>query len=136
MQLRRYVLGGAQIPPDLSAASPLTFPTSIHRLDSAVSSNTMQFSFTLERQVAKKTNARVNYAGARGVQQLRSRDSNAPLPPGFVSRRRESECPAQHRIGRPRRRNSLEITLRGDIAPRVTGLAQYVFGRRWRIRGG
>jgi hypothetical protein len=99
--------------------------------------NTMQFSFGVERQLAKKTTLAVNYVGARGVQQLRSRDANAPLPPAFAARPdvsvtvvREIES-AGRVVG-----NSLEVTLRGDITPRVTGMAQYVFGRMMTDVGG
>ena len=137
-QLRRYVLSGVQIPSDLSAGSPLSFPTSIHRLDRGVQlPKTMQFSFGLERQLAKKTTLAVNYAGTRGVQQLRSRDANAPLPPNFAARPdlavnvlREIESAGRVEA------NALEVTLRGDIAPRVTGMAQYVFGRTSADTGG
>lgn len=137
-QLRRYVLSGAQIPPDLSEGSLLAFPTSIHQLERGVQlPNTMQFSFGMERQLAKKTTLAVNYVGTRGVQQLRSRDANAPLPPGFASRPDLSvnvlrEIESAGRV----EANALEVTLRGEIAPRVTGMAQYVFGRTRTDTGG
>ncbi len=136
--LRRYVLSGAQIPPDLSEGSLLAFPTSIHQLERGVQLPAMmQFSFSVERQLAKKTLITVNYVGTRGVQQFRSRDANAPLPPGFAARPnsevnvlREIES-AGHMEG-----DALEVTLRGGIAPRVTGMAQYVFGRTNADTGG
>jgi outer membrane receptor protein involved in Fe transport len=137
-QLRRYVLSGAQIPGDLGAGSLAAFPTSIHRLDRGIElPNTMQFSFGAERQLRKKTTLAVNYVGTRGVQQLRSRDANAPLPPGFAARPDASvnvlrSIESAGRI----EANSLEVTLRGDIAPRVTGMAQYVFGRTRTDTGG
>ena len=78
----------------------------------------MQFSLGFERQLAKKTTLAVNYVGTRGVQQFRSRDANAPLPPGFApgptppsTSLREIES-----AGRVEG-NALEVTLRGDIAP-------------------
>ncbi len=137
-QLRRYVLSGAQIPPDSSPGSLLSFPTSIHRLETGVElPNMMQFSFGMERQLARKTTLAVNYVATRGVQQLRSRDANAPLPPNFAARPdgtvnvlREIES-----AGRVEG-NALEVTLRGDIAPRVSGMAQYVFGRTMTDTGG
>ncbi len=137
-RLRRYVLSGAQVPPDLSEESLLAFPASIHRLARGVQlPDTMQFSFGMERQLAKKTTLALNYVGTRGVQQLRSRDANAPLPPGFAARPdpsinvlREIES-AGRVVG-----NALEVTVRGDIAPRVTGMAQYVFGRTMTDTGG
>lgn len=132
VQLRRYVFSGA-IPSDLSL-----FPTSIHRLDSRVQlPDTMQFSMGFERQLAKKTTLSVNYIGTRGVQQLRSRDANAPLPPDFAAR------PDPHvnvlrnieSAGRVEG-NSLEVTIRGDLGPRISGMAQYVFGKTMTDTGG
>ena len=137
-QLRRYVLSGAQIPPDLSADSLLPFPTSVHRLERGVElPNIMQFSLGMERQLAKKTTLAVNYAGTRGAQQLRSRDANAPLPPGFAARPDSlvnvlRQIESAGRVGT----NALEVTLRGEIAPRVTGMAQYAFGRTMTDTGG
>jgi hypothetical protein len=97
----------------------------------------MQFSFGMERQLARKTTLAVNYLGTRGVQQLRWRDANAPLPPGFASRPDLSinvlrEIESAGRV----EANALEVTLRGEIAPRVTGMAQYVFGRTRTDTGG
>jgi outer membrane receptor protein involved in Fe transport len=125
VQLRRYVVSGA-VPPDLSQ-----FPASLHRLDSQVQlPNTMQFSLGLERQLAKKTTLSVNYVGTRGVQQLRSRDANAPLPPGFNVRSdpRVNVLRNIESAGRVEA-NSLEVTVRGDLGPRLNGMAQYVFGK-------
>lgn len=132
VQLRRYVVSGA-IPPDFSL-----FPTSIHRLDSRVQlPNTMQFSLGLERQLAKKTTLSVNYIGTRGVQQLRSRDANAPLPPDFAARP-DSRVNVLRNIESAGRveANSLEVTVRGDLGPRVSGMAQYVFGKTMADTGG
>ncbi len=132
VQLRRYVVSGA-VPPDLSQ-----FPTSIHQLDSQVQlPNTMQFSLGLERQLAKKTTLSVNYVGTSGVQQLRSRDANAPLPPGFNARP-DPQVNVLRDIEPAGRveANSLEVTVRGDLGPRLTGMAQYVFGKTMADTGG
>jgi hypothetical protein len=97
----------------------------------------MQFSFGLERQLAKRTTLTVNYIGIRGVQQMRSRDVNAPLPPAFESRPdagvsvlRSIES-AGRVVG-----NSLEVNVRGDLGKRVNGMAQYVFGKTMADTGG
>jgi hypothetical protein len=132
LQLRRYVLNGP-IPADLS-----TIPASVHRLESGVQlPNTMQFSFGAEHQVAKKTTLSVNYVGTRGVQQLRSRDANAPLPGDFSARpnTRISVLRQIESAGRVEG-NSLEVNLRGDLGRRVNGMAQYVFGRTMTDTGG
>jgi hypothetical protein len=131
-QLRRYVISGA-IPPDLSQ-----FPSSVHRLDPLVQlPNTMQFSLGIERQLAKKTTLSVNYIGTRGVQQLRSRDANAPLPPDFAARP-DSKVNVLRDIESAGRveGNSLEVTVRGDLGPRISGMTQYVFGKSMADTGG
>lgn len=132
VQLRRYVVSGA-IPPD-----PGQFPTSIHLLDSRVQlPNMMQFSLGVEHQLAKKTTLSVNYIGTRGVQQLRSRDANAPLPTAF-SERPDSSVNVLRNIESAGRveGNALEINVRGDLGPRVSGMAQYVFGKTMSDTGG
>lgn len=132
VQLRRYVVSGA-IPPDLS-----DFPTSIHRLQDGVQlPNTIQFSLGIERQLAKKTMLSVSYIGTRGVQMLRSRDANAPLPPGFNIRpdRRVNVLRMIESAGRVEA-NGLEVNLRGDLGPRINGMVQYVFGKTMSDTGG
>ncbi|MBL8234050.1 MAG: TonB-dependent receptor, partial [Bryobacterales bacterium] len=109
IQLRRYVVSGAA-PSDLSS-----FPTSIHQLAAATGlPNTMQFSAGAERQLAKRTTLSVNYVGTRGVQLLRSRDANAPLPPGFGSRP-DSRVNVLREIESAGRleANAIEVNLRG-----------------------
>jgi outer membrane receptor protein involved in Fe transport len=131
MQLRRYVLSAAQIPPDLSDDTLLAFPTSVHRIGGGTElPNTMQFSFGIEQQLAKNTTMAVSYVGTRAVQQFRSRDANAPLPTQFASRP-DSTLNVLREIESAGRMesNGLEITFRGNLAPRVTGMAQYVFSR-------
>jgi outer membrane receptor protein involved in Fe transport len=131
-QLRRYVFSGL-IPQDLTL-----IPTSVHRLEPDVQlPNTMQFSFGVERQVAKKTTLTLNYVGTRGVQQLRSRDANAPFPPDFAVRPNVAinvlrQIEAAGRVSG----NALEINLRGDLGRRVNGMVQYVFGKTMADTGG
>lgn len=132
VQLRRYVFNGP-IPADVSA-----FPTSVHRLQDHVQlGNTMQFSVAAERQLAKKTTLSVAYVGTRAVQQFRSRDANAPLPPDFGARAdpRLNVLRIIESAGRAAG-NSLEINLRGDLAPRFNGMVQYVFSKNLADTGG
>lgn len=134
IRLRRYVLTGAQ-----AALGPVASePSSIHRLAGEIQlPNTMQFSFGVERQVTKKTMLSANYVATRGVQQLRSRDANAPLPPSFAVRP-DPAVSLLRRIESAGRvtSNALEINLRGDLGPRVNGMVQYVFGRTLADTGG
>jgi hypothetical protein len=97
----------------------------------------MQFGASIERQLSKRSLLSIAYSGTRGVQQFRSRDANAPLPPSFV-RRPDPLVNVLRFIESAGRLegNSLEATLRGDIAPRVTGMAQYVYGKTMTDTGG
>jgi outer membrane receptor protein involved in Fe transport len=134
-RLRRYVLNNPQTVP---SPVPSSFPTSVARLEpGAELPKTMQFSFGVERQLSKETTLAVNYVGIRAADQLRSRDGNTPLPPNFgerpdpglnVLRWIESASRLES--------NSLEVTVRGALAPRVSGLAQYVFGKTLTDTGG
>lgn len=137
-RLRRYVLTAGEIPSDIHSARLDLFPTSVHRLSSGVElPDTMQFSAGVERQLAARTTLAVNYTGVRGVQNLRSRDANAPLPPVFGPR-------PDGRFGMVRviesagrlEANSLEITLRGQFRSRHTVMAQYAFGKAQSDTGG
>ncbi|MBI4463240.1 MAG: hypothetical protein HY647_00915, partial [Acidobacteria bacterium] len=72
---------------DLSQPFPETFPTSVHRLEpGAELPNAMQFGAGAEYQLTRGTTLAVHYVGVRAMQQLRSRDGNAPLPPDFAVR--------------------------------------------------
>ncbi len=134
-RLRRYVLND---PETIPAAVPSSSPTSVTRLERGVElPKTMQFSFGVERQLGKETTLAVNYVGVRAVDLLRSRDGNAPLPPAF-SARPDPALNVLRWIESASRMesNSLEITVRGVIGPRVKGLAQYVFGKTRTDTGG
>jgi hypothetical protein len=110
------------------------------RFDSALREPyTLQYSFSLERQLAKRTTLAVTYYGSVGVHLFRSRDINAPLPPLYapsvvpdpafgVIRNIES-------TGR-QSGNSLEITLRGQMFRRFAGLIQYTLNRTDNNTGG
>jgi hypothetical protein len=137
-QLRRYVLSAAAVPGDLSGFTGLGVPTSLHRLEPSIElPGVLQFSASLERQLTKRSVLAVTYTGARGVQQFRSRDANAPLPPSFLSRP-DSSLNVLRQIESAGRLegNSLEVTVRGDIAPRLSGMAQYAFGKTMTDTGG
>lgn len=131
--LRRYVLSGAQIPED-----PRGFPSSVAELQSGIQlADAMQFSVGYERQLTRKTTLAVNYVGTRTVQLLRSRDANAPLPPAFAARPNPS-ANVQRMIESAGRleSNALEVTVRGDLARRLSGLVQYAYGKTMNDTGG
>ncbi len=127
VRLRRFVITGDSGPaPGITRLAPgIQLP------------EVLQFNAGIERQVAKKTTLAVNYVGTRAWYQLRSRDGNAPLPPTFaarpdprfsVLRTIESACRMES--------NALEVTLKGTLGPKITGLAQYNFGRTLADTGG
>ena len=138
VHLRRYVVSGASIPVNPPVADGPGVPTSIHQLEPAIQlPGVVQFGASLERQLTKKSLLAITYIGTRGARQFRSRDANAPLPPSFSDRPnpavnvlRQIES-AGRMVG-----NSVEVTVRGDIAPRVNGMVQYVFGRTMTDTGG
>ncbi len=138
VQMRRYVVSAASIPLDLGSFDGTALPPSIHRLEPAVQlPGIVQFSASIERQLRKRSLLSIAYTGTRGVQQFRSRDANAPLPPSF-SNRPDANVNVLRFIESAGRleSNALEVTLRGDIAPRVSGMAQYVFGKTRSDTGG
>jgi Carboxypeptidase regulatory-like domain/TonB dependent receptor-like, beta-barrel len=100
---------------------------------------TIQYSFSLEQQLARRTTLAVTYYGSVGEHLFRSRDINTPLPPLFaptvlpnpafgVIRNIES-------VGR-QSGNSLEIMLRGQVTRYFTGLVQYTMSRTNNNTGG
>jgi hypothetical protein len=90
----------------------------------------LQYSASLERQLAKATSASITYIGSRGFDQFLSRDINAPHPPLFTSRPdptsgvvREIESTGKMVA------NSLQVTLRGQVTHFVYTQAQYTLSQ-------
>jgi len=137
-RLRRYVITDPPFSADALAALLPLLPTSVVRLEPGIQlPQLLQFSVGLERQLAKKTTLALNYIGTRGWYQLRSRDANAPLPPEF-SGRPDARFNVLRWIesGSRVEANALEVTLRGNLGPKVTGLVQYTFGKTLTDTGG
>lgn len=127
-RLRLYVLPNPGFPDPLNAGASLTAqPVSVTRLEpNIIIPYTMQYSLGIEHQLWKATTLAITYLGSRGVNQFRSRDINAPLPPNYLTRPdptigvlREIES-----AGR-RTSDSLEVTFRGNVTRYFTGMAQY-----------
>jgi hypothetical protein len=121
------VLVNPGFPDPLSGGSLTAQPVGITRLDPNVNLPLLvQFSLGVERQLQKSTSLAITYFGARGFDQFRSRDINAPLPPAYATRPdasigvlRQIES-AGRRVG-----DSLEVTLRGNVSRFFNGMAQY-----------
>jgi hypothetical protein len=115
-------------------------PVDLVRFDNALRGPyTIQYSFSIERQLAKRTSLAVTYYGSVGNHLYLSRDINAPLPPLYnsaivpnpafgVIRNIES---GGRQLG-----NSLEVTVRGQLTHYFTGLIQYTLSRTYNNTGG
>jgi hypothetical protein len=113
-------------------------PTSTIQFDPAIREPyTIQYSFGVERQFKKQTTIAVTYSGSRGIDLFRSQDINAPLGPDYLTvpnpalgfvRQIES---AGRQAG-----DSLNITVRGALTHRLTGLIQYTLSRTENNTGG
>ena len=127
-KLRQYVLVNPSYPDPfggngISAAQPV----SVTRLDPNINiPYTLQYSFSIERQLRKSTTLAITYSGFRGWDQFRSRDINSPLPPDYSVRPDPSIGVLRQIESRGRRTSgSLELTLRGNVTRFFNGMAQY-----------
>ena len=124
----RFVITDPGYPNPLAAGQVLAAqpPSVVQFAPDVVIPALLQFSASLERQLAKGTSASITYTGSRGYNQFLSRDINAPLPPLFASRVdpargvvREIESTGSMRG------DSLQFTLRGKLTHLVNASAQY-----------
>jgi hypothetical protein len=131
-RLLRYVLNTPSYPAVFSAQDLAGQPVArVVRDPAAGLPLMMQFSGGIERQLARQTTLAITYIGLRGVQQFRSRDLNAPTPETGFAARPDARYNIVRNIESSGRieSNALEVTLRGTLAPKVTGIAQYTFGK-------
>jgi carboxypeptidase family protein len=131
-RLLRYVVTDPDYPTAFAPGGSLAVePPGIVRFAPDISIPfSLQYSVSVERQLRKGTSASVTYTGTRGFEQFRSRDINAPLPPLYLSRPdpaygviREIESAGRART------NSLQVTLKGQLAPRSSGSIQYTLSK-------
>jgi len=137
-QLRRHVISDPPFPPPDWSNILARLPSSVTRLGTGAElPEVFQFNLGIERQLSKKTVLAINYVGTRGSHQFRSRDGNAPLPPEFA-RRPDPQVNVLRFIESASRLegNALEVTITGDLGPKITGLAQYTFGKTLNNTGG
>ena len=127
-RLRQYVILNPTYPDPLSANGTFAAqPVSVTRLEPNINiPYTIQYSLSLERQLRKSTTLAITYLGSRGLDQFRSRDINAPVPPGYSARPDFSVGVLREIESKGRRvTDSLEITLRGNVTRFFNGMAQY-----------
>jgi hypothetical protein len=131
-RLMRYVINDPAYPIAFSGGQSLAAqPSSIVTFEPGVVIPSMlQYSVSLERELRRGTSASATYTGTRGYNQFRSRDLNAPPPPFYQARPdpahnvvREIESEGQSRG------DSLQLTLKGKLAPRSTGSVQYILSK-------
>jgi hypothetical protein len=131
-RLLRYVVTDPGYPSAFAPGGSLAVePPSVVRFAPGITIPfSLQYSVSVERQLRKGTSASATYTGTRGFEQFRSRDINAPLPPLYLSRPdpafgivREIESAGRSQT------QSLQLTLKGQVAPRSTGSIQYTLSK-------
>jgi Carboxypeptidase regulatory-like domain/TonB dependent receptor len=117
--------------PFQSAAVAAAQPPSIVRLASDVQiPRTFQYSLGVDHQLRKATTLSVTYIGARGYHLFRSRDTNAPPPPFYLSRPDPTYGVVREIESNGRQQSdSLQLTLRGKMTPWFSGQMQYTLSR-------
>jgi hypothetical protein len=126
-RLRQYVIVNPAYPDPFVNGTIAAQPVSVTRLQPDINiPYTVQYSFSLERQLQKSTSLAITYLGSRGLSQFRSRDINAPVPPSYATRP-DSSIGVLREIESAGRRtsDSLEVTLRGNVTRFFNGMAQY-----------
>ena len=130
--LVRYTVTDPGYPSPFAAGAPLSAaaPGIVVFEPGIVLPSLLQYSVSVERELRKGTSASVTYTRSRGYDQFRSRDINAPLPPTYGSRPdpryavvREIESESQYRS------NSIQVSVKGRLAPRFAGSIQYTLGK-------
>jgi hypothetical protein len=127
--LRQVVLTNPAYPATIAPTDPI----SITRLDPTLHiPYSAQFSGAVERQLAKGTTLTATYWAMRGVSLFRSRDVNAPPPPHYLERPNPAySVYRQVESTGHLESDALEVTFRGSITPRFTGMIQYTLGRAY-----
>ena len=137
--LRNILITDPSYPnPFFDTGSLNALPTDVVRLDPTVREPySIQYSFAVERQLAKRTTLAFTYSGSRGIGLFRSRDINAPLGPDYLVRPNPA-LGVDRQIESSGRQtgNTLDITLRGDMTHYLSGLIQYTLSKTYNNTGG
>jgi hypothetical protein len=130
--LLRYTITDPGYPSPLPPGAPAaaTPPGIVVFEPGIVIPSMLQYNVSVERELRKGTTASVTYTHSHAFNQFRSRDINAPLPPSYAARPdpryavvREIESEAMYAS------DSLQVSLKGKIAPRFAGSVQYTLGK-------
>jgi len=129
VNLLRFIVDNPNYPVDPLKLSQA--PTSLVTLDPhARIPYVVQYSLGIEHQLTPKATLSATYVGTRGIDQFRSIDANAPLPPSYqafpnpnLGQVREIQSEGYLKA------NSLELTFRGKVNRYFSGQVQYTYGR-------
>ncbi len=136
--LLRYVLLDPGFPVPLQSGQTLASqPVSTVQLAPDVTiPYTVQYSAGVERQLRPKTTLAVTFIGSRGVDLFRSRDINAPVPPGDTRPDPTRGVVRQIESAGKLNAATLQLTLRGQLTRWFNGSAEYSFGRAYNDTSG
>jgi hypothetical protein len=136
--LLRFIAGKRLVSYPINPAVLSQVPTSIVSLDPrARIPYVLQYSIGIEHQLTQKTTVAVTYIGSRGMNQFRSIDANAPLPPSY-------QLSPHPNLGQVRemqsegylKGNSLELTFRGKLNRFFSGQVQYTLSKNYNNTSG
>jgi hypothetical protein len=131
VNLLRFIVGQPLVTYPINPAALAQVPTSVVTLDPrARIPYVVQYSLGIERQLTPKATISATYVGSRGIDQFRSIDANAPLPPNYLTIPNSS-------LGQVRemqsegylKGNALELTFRGKVNRYFSGQVQYTLNR-------
>jgi Carboxypeptidase regulatory-like domain len=138
VNLLRFIAGKRLVSYPINPAVLSQVPTSIVSLDPrARIPYVLQYSIGIEHQLTQKTTVAVTYIGSRGMNQFRSIDANAPLPPSY-------QLSPHPNLGQVRemqsegylKGNSLELTFRGKLNRFFSGQVQYTLSKNYNNTSG
>jgi hypothetical protein len=131
VNLLRFIVGQPLVTYPIHPAVLARVPTSIVTLDPrARIPYVVQYSLGIEHQLTPKATVSATYVGSRGIDQFRSIDANAPVPPNYLTipnptlgqvREMQSEGYLKG--------NALELTFRGKVNRYFSGQVQYTLNR-------
>ncbi len=141
INVERFILSSTPanpLPFPVTEADLVGVPTGSVTLDpSAHIPYIFQYGAGVERQITPKSTASVTYVGSRGIDLFRSRDANAPLPPGYLSRPDANMGQVRQIESRGHQKgNSVEFNLRGKPTKFFSGQVQYTLSKTYNNASG
>jgi len=144
VNLLRFIVSNPASPP-----FPLTYPVTPAELVGVPTSEvvldprlrmpyTVQYSFSIERQVTAKSTFSATYIGSRGIDLFRSRDVNAPPSPYPNIVRPNAGLGQERQIESEgyQKGNGLELTFRGKPSRFFSGQVQYTLSKTYNNTSG